>query len=206
MRSTLFASNYVKIRFVGAVLVATVVLIVILFHTQILAGLGSYLVESDQPSKADTVLVLDGDSTGRRILTAAQLVRDGYAPQVLVSGIDGTYGFFTCDLAIPFAVKHGYPESYFVHLESQARSTVEEAHVTIDRIRKLGYHKVLLVTSNYHTHRAARIYRSQAPDLTFIVVAAPDANFTPDGWWHNREGEKTFVYEWEKTVANWFGI
>jgi hypothetical protein len=46
--------------------------------------------------------------------------------------------------------------------------------------------------------------RSAAPDLTFIVVAAPDKYFTRDGWWRDREGQKTFVYEWMKTIAGWF--
>jgi hypothetical protein len=42
--------------------------------------------------------------------------------------------------------------------------------------------------------------------LEFHVVAAPDRYFSSDGWWKNREGRKTFLVEWEKTVATWFGI
>jgi hypothetical protein len=38
------------------------------------------------------------------------------------------------------------------------------------------------------------------------MVAAPDLYFTPDGWWKNREGRKTFLLEWMKTVATWFGM
>jgi uncharacterized SAM-binding protein YcdF (DUF218 family) len=196
----------VKFKVSAAVLILLAVLLLAIFHTQALAALGSYLVESDPLAKADTALVLDGDSSGSRVLTAAQLVRDGYTPQVLVSGAGLYYGIYDCEIAIPFAVKHGYPESYFVHVESEAHSTVEEARVTIDRMRRLGYHSVLLVTSDYHTHRAAKIYRRAAPDMKFIVVPAPDAYFTPGGWWHNREGQKTFLQEWEKTVASWFGI
>ena len=123
-----------------------------------------------------------------------------------MSGAIANYGVHSCDLAIPFAVRHGFPESYFVHLESDAHSTEEEARYAIAEIRRKGFHRILVVTSNYHTRRATSLYRSQAPDLTFIAVAAPDAYFTPDGWWHNREGRKTFLYEWEKTVATWFGI
>jgi len=65
---------------------------------------------------------------------------------------------------------------------------------------------VIVVTNNYHTGRAGRIFRSLAPDLTILVVAAPDEYFTPDRWWHDREGQKTFLHEWEKTVANELGI
>jgi uncharacterized SAM-binding protein YcdF (DUF218 family) len=151
-------------------------------------------------------LVLAGDSNGHRILKAAELVREGYAPRVVVSGPAGNYGFYECDLAIPFAVKAGYPESEFVRFPHEAHSTREEAAAAAGELHSLGAHRVLLVTSLYHTRRAGGLLRAAAPDLTFIVVAAPDENFTPDGWWHNREARKTFLLEWLKTAAGWFNI
>jgi uncharacterized SAM-binding protein YcdF (DUF218 family) len=193
------------LRILALVLVAVIVLALI-FHNAVLAGLGSYLIKAEAPQKADIALVLAGDGNGNRILTAAQLTRRGYVSKVLVSGPSGTYGHYECDLAIPFAVKAGYPESYFLHFENDAGSTQEEARDTIARLRQLGAHKILLVTSDYHTRRAGKIYRAAAPDLQFIVVAAPDTNFTPDGWWHNRQGEKTAFLEWIKTLTEPFGI
>jgi uncharacterized SAM-binding protein YcdF (DUF218 family) len=189
----------------GLLLAAALVLAVV-FHTAILAALGGYLVKAGPPQKADIVVVLAGDSSGNRIMKGAELVREGYAPKVLVSGPAGNYGFFECDLAIPFAVRHGYPESYFQHFEHEAKSTQTEAAALIPEIRRLGAHSVLLVTSDYHTRRAGGIFRHAAPDLTFYVVAAPDQYFTPDAWWHNREARKTFAFEWIKTVTEWFGM
>jgi uncharacterized SAM-binding protein YcdF (DUF218 family) len=186
--------------------VLAVVVLALIFHNAVLAALGAYLVKAGPPEKADIALVLAGDGEGNRILKAAQLARQGYVSKVLVSGPSGIYGHYECDLAIPFAVKAGYPESYFVHLENDARSTQEEARDAIVRLRQLGVHSVLLVTSDYHTRRAGKIFRSAAPDLRFIVVAAPDVSFTPDGWWHNRQGEKIAFNEWLKTVTEPFGI
>ena len=185
---------------------AGLVLITVIFHTQILGALGACLVKAGPPQKADAALVLAGDGWGYRVLTAAQLARDGFVPKVLVSGPDGAYGLHECDLAIPFAVKHGYPESYFVHMEHSARSTVSEAQAVLPVIRQMGIQRLTVVTSNFHTRRAGAIFRRLAPDLTILVVAAPDASFTVDGWWHKREGQKTFLVEWEKTVANWIGL
>ena len=190
----------------GALLLAVLALIAAVLHVQILSALGTYLVQADPPQKADAALVLAGDGWGHRILTGAQLARDGYVSKVLVSGPDGAYGYHECDLAIPFAVKHGYPEAYFVHMENQARSTLAEARVDLVEIRRMGFKRIVVVTSNFHTRRAGRVFRGLAPDLTILVVAAPDENFTPDGWWHSREGQKIFLAEWEKTVANWVGI
>jgi uncharacterized SAM-binding protein YcdF (DUF218 family) len=185
---------------------AVMILLALVFHNALLAAMGGYLVHATAPEKADIALVLAGDSDGNRILAGGDLVRRGYVPRVLVSGPSGLYGHYECDLAIPFAVKAGYPESYFVHLEHDARSTKEEAVNTVARLRQLGAHKILLVTSDYHTRRAGKIFRSVAPDLQIIVVAAPDKSFTADGWWHTRQGEKIAFIEWLKTVTEPFGI
>jgi uncharacterized SAM-binding protein YcdF (DUF218 family) len=176
-------------RTFALVLIAIVVLGLI-FHNTILAGLGSYLIKSDPPQKADIALVLAGDGEGYRILKAAQLVRQGYIPDVLVSGPSGMYGQYECDL----------------HFENEARSTQEEARDATARLRQLGMHKVLVVTSDYHTRRAGKIFRTAAPDLQFVVVAAPDRYFTADGWWHNRQGKKIAFNEWIKTLTEPFGI
>jgi uncharacterized SAM-binding protein YcdF (DUF218 family) len=177
-----------------------------LLHTQILTGLAAYLDQSVPPEKADLVFVLAGDAFGNRILKAAQLVRDGYAPKAVISGPEGIYGFHECDLAIPFAVKDGYPADYFVPFPNSAKSTREEASAAVEELRQLGAHRVLLVTNLYHTRRAGGLFRAIAPDVTFIVVAAPDRYFTREGWWHDREARKTFLVEWLKTVAGWFKI
>jgi uncharacterized SAM-binding protein YcdF (DUF218 family) len=123
-----------------------------------------------------------------------------------VSGPAGTYGFYESDLAIPFAEKAGYPASYFVAFPNHALSTKQEAEAILPELRRLSVHSMLLVTSDFHTRRAGRIYRALAPDLRTTVVAAPDEHFSAGGWWKNREGRKTFMIEWMKTVAEWLGI
>ncbi|MSV35655.1 MAG: YdcF family protein [Bryobacterales bacterium] len=167
-----------------------ILLLAIVFRARILGAAGS----------------LAGDGWGHRILTAAQLERDGYVPKVIVSGTDGVYGNYECDLAIPFAVRHGYPESYFMHLEHHARSTLEEARAVVPELRRLGYKRVIVVTNNYHTRRSRQIFQRMAPDLTILMGAAPDEFFTVDGWWRQREAQKTLLTEYEKLIANWLGI
>lgn len=189
-----------------ALALAAVVVFAVVLHSAIFVALGGYLVQSEPPQKSDVILVLAGDASGSRIIKAAEMVRQGYAPKVLVSGPFGIYGHYESDLEIPFAVQHGYPETYFESFENRAHSTMEEANVVIPRLRQMGAKNVLLVTSDFHTRRAGKIYRHQAPDLTFDVIGAPDPHFTPSSWWHDREGRKTFLIEWMKTVAEWFGL
>ncbi len=191
----------------AAVVVALLaVLLALLFASPILGAMGDFLVEAGPPEKADVVLVLAGDSSGNRIHTAAQLVREGYAPKVLVSGPYGVYGYYESELAIAFAEKEGFPASYFVSVPHHALSTKDEAQVMIPEVRKIGAKTVLLVTSDYHTRRAGKIFRAAAPDLKFYVIAAPDEYFSPHGWWKNRQGRKVFVIESMKTVAEWLGL
>ena len=141
---------------------------------------------------------------------AGDLVRRGFAPKALVCGTSGVYGQHESDLAIPYAVRHGYPESYFIPLPNDARSTKDEATEVLAALSKLHARRIDIVTSDFHTRRAGNIYRARvakfAPGLEIHMVAAPDLFFSPDGWWHNREGQKTFALEWIKTVATWFGM
>jgi uncharacterized SAM-binding protein YcdF (DUF218 family) len=187
----------------AALILAAAVVLLLLFHTAVLTALGNFLVHASPPQKADVIVVLAGDGFGHRILTAGDLVKNGYAPFALVSGPDGNYGKHECDLAIQYAVRAGDPESYFAHLEHHGRSTEEEAQAVVKRLREMGVKRVILVTSNYHTRRAGSIFHRAAPDLDFIMVAAPDEFFEPDRWWKSREASKIFLLEWTKTIAEW---
>ena len=110
------------------------------------------------------------------------------------------------DLAIAFAIRHGYPASFFVALPNDSRSTGDEAVDVLAALNQRHAHSVDIVTSNYHTRRAGNIYRAKASALEIHMVAAPDLYFTPEGWWKNRDGRKTFLLEWMKTVATWLGM
>jgi uncharacterized SAM-binding protein YcdF (DUF218 family) len=171
-----------------------------------LPSVGTSLQSAGPPQKADFAVVLAGDFFGQRILKAAQTARDGFVPKVLVSGPSGTYGYYECDLAIPFAVKSGYPESLFIPAPNKCRSTREEVAAMATLLRGMGAHSLILVTSDYHTGRAGRLFRAAAPDLRVYVVAAPDAEFQLESWWRSREGRKNVAMEWSKTVATWFGL
>ena len=178
----------------------------------ILPVLGSALVDNQAPQKADAILVLAGDSVGNRILKGAALVQQGYAPIVYVSGPSSFYGFTEDQLAIGFAVKHGQPVQWFAGLPNQAQSTLDEARMLLPILRSKGVKRLLLVTSNFHTARAARIFRRTAlsaqpgAPMEIVIVAAGDASFTPQVWWNSRQGQKTFFFEASKTFADYVGL
>jgi uncharacterized SAM-binding protein YcdF (DUF218 family) len=192
------------------IIAATVLLVgIVLTRTVWLTALGKALVHNDGPAKADIAVVLGGDQWGHRILTAADLVRAGYVPAVLVSG-PPYYGVHESDVAIQYAVRKGYLAGWFIPVPHNELNTRDEAWALLEDLRRRNVHSFLLVTSNYHTARSRRIFLAAehamggGPEMR--VVAAPDEFFRPDSWWRNRESEKTFLMEWLKTITGPLGI
>ena len=174
------------------------------FSSRILWWLGAILTSGEPPRKADIVVTLGGDYDGNRILAAAELVREGYAPKVskrFGHDLRASRG----DLAIELAVERGYPGDEFIAYRYPALSTKDEARADIEELRRLGVHSYLLVTSVYHTARAGRIFRREGAGLEEHTVSAPDRYWENGQWWTNREGRKLWFFETVKTVADYLG-
>jgi uncharacterized SAM-binding protein YcdF (DUF218 family) len=201
-----FKFTALKFALAAAVLLAALGLT----RTVWLTALGEALIHDDGPAKADIAVVLGGDYWGHRILTAANLVRASYVPAVLVSGPPGFYDTNECDAAILYAVRRGYPAAWFIRAPHNELNTRDEARVLLEDIGRRHVHKFLLVTSNFHTARSRRIFlaaeRAMGGGPQMRVVAAPDEFFKPDSWWLNRESQKTFLFEWLKTITGPLGI
>jgi uncharacterized SAM-binding protein YcdF (DUF218 family) len=174
-----------------------------------LPAAGYALIHSDPPAKADIAVVLAGDAHGHRIEKAAQLVKEGYVPQVLVSGPPGVYGFNESDLAVQFIEREGYPAQWFIPFADQSHSTREESGYVLRELRRRNVRNFLLVTSDYHSGRARRIFLATERDMgyypAFRTIAAGDEFFHAASWWQDREAQKTVFMEWWKTIATALG-
>jgi uncharacterized SAM-binding protein YcdF (DUF218 family) len=202
------AGRFSRIR----LLLLTAALLVLLYFIRSwwLPGFGYALIHDEGPAKADIAVVLAGDSYGHRIVKAGELVRAGYVPAVLVSGPAGAYGLHESDLAIPFAVRQGFPAEWFIAFPNSALSTREEAVAILAELRRRDIKNILLVTSDYHTARARRIFAAAERDSgggpQIRTVAASDEFFRADRWWRSRQSQKIVFIEWSKTVATVFGF
>ena len=177
-----------------------------LVREPILFAMGQVMVVSELPVKSDAVVVLGGDYHGERILKAAQLVKDGYAPYLVVSGAGGQYGMHEADMAMLFASRHGYSGISFVPVYHAALSTLDEAKYDVAELRQRGVRKYLLVTSPSHTDRARRVFKRAAPEIEVHVVASPDKWWNDGRWWTYREGRKIWFFAAAKTIADYLGI
>ena len=167
---------------------------------------GTYLDVGQPPQKADAILVLAGGRSGERILKAGELVRQGYAPLAYVSGPRMFYDLPECVASIPYAERHGYPAAAFRCIEHAELSTATEAEVCCAALRRAGVRKFLLVTTAFHTRRAARMYHKLCPQLEFVTVSAESPLFVNRYWFRVREGRKTILEEYLKLLSTPFGL
>ena len=176
-----------------------------LTHGIWLAWLGRFLVNTDPPEAAGIAVVLSGDGNGHRLLKAVELVEQGFAPKVLITGPEGSYGARESDLAMAFAQRRGLNTDILDPFVTDITSTLEEALAVDEELRRRGIDKAIVVTSELHTRRSRFIYRHRtAGRVTYLVVASDDPRFDPDAWWKTRDGREICVIEYAKTLNSWF--
>jgi uncharacterized SAM-binding protein YcdF (DUF218 family) len=157
--------------------VGALLLVALIRWQTTLSLLGRYLIYSQAPQSADIILVLAGDFYGPRVLKAAELAKQGYAPLVLISGgryQDGMEG----DYAIAFLATRGYSTRLFESFGHTARSTIEEAIALRNELRRRRVKRVLLVTSDFHSRRSSIVFRLFCPGIDFISVPGAGAQLS----------------------------
>src|SRR5207245_5267404 len=89
----------------------------------------------------------------------------------------------------------GVPPARILIVKHDSDSTREEAGVVVPILKRRGLKEVILVTSNYHTARAKRIFeRATGPySPHFLSSPVDDRQFGPDGCWLGRRYDKQFV-------------
>ncbi|MGH7790144.1 MAG: YdcF family protein [Candidatus Binatia bacterium] len=178
----------------------------------LLAAAGRYLVEESPPEHADAIVVLTG-SYPDRIIEAVALFREGFAPHLILCREPQNAGFRRLselgvtapryyELNRSVAEQLGVPPAAISVVDRPAGSTYSEAELVIEYVLARGYTSILLVTSKYHSRRAARIYRHLAAGkLRIIVRPARDDDFQPDGWWRDRASTRRVIIEYQKLLT-----
>ncbi len=168
---------------------------------------GSMLVSSDSlPPHAQVAVMLDGPTQGviARQALALSLLQRGRVDHVMLSaGRVWLWGEWYPDM-----IRRYVERTYGAEIARQVvvcgmntDSTVEEAVALRGCLQERGWTSVIVVTSDYHTRRARRIWKQQVgPPFTLWVFGVGDADFDPHRWWRNRHYAKTWLLEATKTV------
>jgi uncharacterized SAM-binding protein YcdF (DUF218 family) len=191
---------------------AGALLVLALFALPLLRAAGRFLVEDDPLQHADAIVVLTG-SYPDRIIEAATLYREGWAPRIILCREPENSGFRKLqslgvkvprlfELNASVAEQLGVPAAAITVLDRPAGSTYSEAEVVLADVLQRGYRAILLVTSKYHSSRAGRISRYLADGRVQIIVrSARDDDFQADGWWRDRPSTRRVVIEYQKLVT-----
>ena len=169
----------------------------------VLETIGQRLITEDSLHPAGAILVLGGETRqGDRVTHAVNLYRRGLAPLLVVSGTPVGFRAHEAEIMQRHAEFLGVPPARILAVKHNADSTREEADVVVPLLKSKGLKEVILVTSNYHTARAKRIFTKAAGSSgpTFLASPVHEDSFEPEGWWMKRRHAKTFVYEAIKTV------
>jgi uncharacterized SAM-binding protein YcdF (DUF218 family) len=189
----------------GAVVLAC--LLTVYFLTPALLNkLAEALIREDRLVKADVIVALAGDNRSNREKKAAELYHQGWADNVVVSGMKYDLGFHTGEAARRYVARLGVPEAK-ISMISETLNTRAEARILEQLMRERGWRSAIIVTSAFHSRRAAYTIEKAAPDLTFysapVPIGAPE--WAPDAWWSRRGDVFLTVREfvsWANTLAH----
>ena len=171
-----------------------------------LTALGRALIAEDPLHQADAILVLGGETRkGDRVRHAAGLYQRGLAPLLVLSGTPIGFRTHEAEIMQRHAESLGVPADRILVVKHDSDSTREETEVVVPVLQSRGLKEVILVTSNFHTARAKRIFEKVAGPEGPRFLASPvrDGMFEPEGWWTRRRDAKTFVFEATKTAWYW---
>jgi len=168
----------------------------------LLGGFAGYnaarFLRIDKPRPADTILVLAGE-TNVRPERALELVSQGYAPGIIMNVPDWSvfYGVPELDIARAWAAKQSVPVTVCA---THGLSTQEESRDMQRCLEAAHVHKILIVTSDFHTRRALSIARRELPGYEFSIASADDPAQFGSNWWQHRQWMKVTFYEWTRMI------
>ncbi len=176
------------------------VLVVLALIVVVLGSHAARFLIVDNEQKSDAIVVLAGD-THMRPVRGLQLLRQGMAPRMFLDAEAGEqiYDQQLTDIAQKYV--NSLPEANRISVcPIAARSTVGETGDVGRCLQAISAHRVLLVTSDFHTRRALAIFAQRLPHYQWSVAAASDPARFGVAWWTNREWAKVVFDEWSKLI------
>lgn len=155
-----------------------------------------------QPYAAQVIVVLGGGSVGSapdgtergglmsagaaRLLTAARLAKQHSLPVLISGGQVFRDGVSEALVAERILLQLGLPQEQII-VETQARTTKENAAYTAMHCRERGYQSVLLLTSALHMPRSMQFFERYLGEQGVKVAAYPcDYTLNPQGKFNPR--------------------
>lgn len=179
---------------------------------------GRYLQHEDPLQKADAIFVLAGTRT-ERPLEAIDLYKEGFAPMVVLSpgrpeeGEDllrrrGIRFPSEVELERDVLLQSGIPAGAIISTSGYVDNTAQEANLLRAMVTARGWRRVIIVTSKYHTRRAAFAFRRglEGTGAQVVMRASRYDVSDPARWWRYRSDFRFASSEWQKLIAYRLGL
>lgn len=173
----------------------------------ILRAIGGFLIDADATCKADAMYVLGGSPFDRGT-EASKVLEQGCVPiayctgsSVMAANKAEGRDLTEADLTRTAAIRKGASPSAILPLR-YGTSTFEEASGIIHHARSLGMDTILVVSTDFHTRRVAKVFRMRAKGsgVTVLVHAAPSTEYDAQVWWTSEQGLLMVNNEYVKTL------
>ncbi|MBI5847807.1 MAG: YdcF family protein [Nitrospirae bacterium] len=189
-------------------LIAFVAGIIFLTHGFVFTKAAEMLIRKDEMKPADVIVVLAGEQE-ERVLYGIKLFKDEWArkDRIIMAGGPLVWKYTWASLMKEQAESLGIPGKKIL-LEDKSRSTEEDALYTKEILKKNGFKSIILVTSPYHSRRAALIFNNVlGSEFKIISAPADESWFNVNDWWKRRRDRAAVLNEFSKYVWLWlFGL
>lgn len=146
---------------------------------------------------ADGIVVLTGGA--QRIDDAIDLLAEGYAERLLISGVNEKTSRERISRLNP---DQRYLFDCCVDLDYRARNTIGNAIEIRRWTERNHFESLIVVTSNYHMPRALVELEHAFPNVQKIPYSVA-ATIDPHAWWHSASTARILASEYIKFLAVW---
>jgi uncharacterized SAM-binding protein YcdF (DUF218 family) len=179
---------------------------------------GRYLQHEDPLQKADAIFVLAGTRL-ERPLEAVDLYKEGYAPVIVLSPGRPEPGEALLrqrglrfpsevELERDALVQLGVPAAAILAANGYVDNTAQEADMLRSLVTTHQWRRVIIVTSKYHTRRAAFAFKRglDGTGAEIVMRATRYDTSDPARWWRYRSDFRFGISEWQKLIAYRLGL
>jgi uncharacterized SAM-binding protein YcdF (DUF218 family) len=176
---------------------------------------GRWLVREDPLAKCTAIVVLSG-AMPERALQAAEIYREGYAPEIWITQPSEPKQTMSA-LGVPFdgeevssrrvLMREGVPEKAIRILSPGVVNTADEVGVIADSLKRAPGTTAIVVTSKAHTRRVRALWNHlEARRGQIIVRAAERDSFDAVHWWRSTHDALDVVREVLGLFNVWAGL
>ena len=152
------------------------------------------------PERANAIVVLGGDD-GERSLRAQELYHEGYAPIIVLTGLEKGVAAPPARLTwrADFLAAHGVPKSA-LRFEVRSRNSYEEATQILALMQKQRWQSVIVVSDPPHMRRLSwtwdRVFKGSG--LHYVLVPSAAERWMPGEWWRDEQSGAFVIMEYIK--------